>query len=207
MIEKNVAMKNYARTKSQLGRYYDRFFTDTNLTSAQATVLYYIMTVSPIDGGNDVFPKDLEIYLDLKKPSVSSLLNYLEQDGYIRRETVPYDGRYRKLVLTDKSRAMREDILKRIEAYRTSVFEGISEDEYVSLFWFPLPYLPQFIWGFSTNSQIIAIGTQFLRVQAWAVPIMGVETCIMNCCGNNCHTATSKVKGDDRAKSGKNCQT
>lgn len=38
---------------------------------------------------------------------------------------------------------------------------------------------PSLYGAFSTNSQIIAIGTQFLRVQAWAVPIMGVQTCIM----------------------------
>lgn len=39
--------------------------------------------------------------------------------------------------------------------------------------------VPVYMGAFSTNSQIIAIGTQFLRVQAWAVPIMGVQTCIM----------------------------
>lgn len=126
MIDKSKVMENYARTKSQLSRYFDRYFTDMPLTSSQATVLYYIMTSS---SDTDIFPKDLEIYLDLKKPSVTSLLNYLEQNGYIRREDVSYDGRCRKLVLTDKSKEMQEDILNRISEYRTSVFDGISEEE------------------------------------------------------------------------------
>ena len=126
MTDKSKVMEDYSRTKSQLIRYFDSFFADTSLTSSQATVLYYIMT-SPSDV--DIFPKDLEIYLDLKKPSVTSLLNYLEQDGYIRREDVPYDGRCRKLVLTEKSKEMQEDILNRIASYRTSVFKGISQEE------------------------------------------------------------------------------
>lgn len=126
MTDKSKVIEDYSRTKSQLIRYFDSFFADTSLTGSQATVLYYIMT-SPSDV--DIFPKDLEIYLDLKKPSVTSLLNYLEKDGYIRREDVPYDGRCRKLVLTEKSKEMQEDILNRIASYRTSVFKGISQEE------------------------------------------------------------------------------
>lgn len=48
------------------------------------------------------------------------------------------------------------------------------------LFLIPFTVLaPVYMGAFSTDIQIIDIGTQFLRVQAWAVPIMGIQTCMM----------------------------
>lgn len=126
MIDRNNIAEDYSRTQSRLKRFFENYFTYDTLTSTQAVVLYYIMS-QPAD--KDVFPKDLETYLDLKKPSVTSLMNYLEQNGYIKRVDVPYDGRCRKLVLTAKSLEMQEDIMEKMSSCRNFIFRDISDED------------------------------------------------------------------------------
>ena len=38
---------------------------------------------------------------------------------------------------------------------------------------------PNFVGAFTTDAQIIDVGVRFLRAQAWAVPIMGIQTTMM----------------------------
>ena len=66
--------------------------------------------------------------MGIKGSSVTSLINNLEQGGYLRRESLESDGRYKKLVLTEKTKGMQEDILKRVYDYMHSMFVGIPED-------------------------------------------------------------------------------
>ncbi len=126
MADSSKALEDFSRTHNRLCRFYDSCFSDGTLTSGQASVLYFLMNQSP---DIDTFPTDLEVYLDLKKPSVTSLLNYLEKDGYIRRLDVAYDGRHRKIVLTQKALDIRSDIIKKISDYRETAFRGISDKD------------------------------------------------------------------------------
>ena len=66
--------------------------------------------------------------MGIKGSSVTSLINNLEQGGYLRRESLESDGRYKKLVLTEKTKGMQEDILKRVYDYIHSMFVGIPEE-------------------------------------------------------------------------------
>lgn len=55
------------------------------------------------------------------------MINNLEQ-GYLRRESLESDGRYKKLVLTEKTKEMQEDIVRRVFDYMHSMFVGIPEE-------------------------------------------------------------------------------
>ena len=55
----------------------------------------------------------------------------LERGGYLRRESLASDGRYKKLVLTEKTREMQEDILKRVYDYMRNMFSGIPEEDLI----------------------------------------------------------------------------
>lgn len=103
-------------------------FSGTSFTSIQRLTLHYIIVESQY---RDVFPKDLEEFLEIKGSSVNSLINNLEKNGYLRRESISDDGRYKKLVLTDKTCAIREEIISRVKAYMKNMFVGISEDDLV----------------------------------------------------------------------------
>ncbi|GFI04673.1 MarR family transcriptional regulator [Lachnospiraceae bacterium 64-25] len=124
MDEKKL-MEQYDKMNRKMQRHFSSYFSDSQLTSIQGIVLHYIIVEK--DRG-DIFPKDLEEFLGIKGSSVTSLINNLEQGGYLRRESLESDGRYKKLVLTEKTKGMQEDILKRVYDYIHSMFVGIPEE-------------------------------------------------------------------------------
>lgn len=124
MDEKKL-MEQYDKMNRKMQRHFSSYFSDSQLTSIQGVVLHYMIVEK--DRG-DIFPKDLEEFLGIKGSSVTSLINNLEQGGYLRRESLESDGRYKKLVLTEKTKGMQEDILKRVYDYIHSMFVGIPED-------------------------------------------------------------------------------
>ena len=124
MDEKKL-MEQYDKMNRKMQRHFSSYFSDSQLTSIQGIVLHYIIVEK--DRG-DIFPKDLEEFLGIKGSSVTSLINNLEQGGYLRRESLESDGRYKKLVLTEKTREMQEDILRRVYDYIHSMFAGIPEE-------------------------------------------------------------------------------
>ena len=126
MDEKKL-MEQYDKMNRKMQRHFSSYFSDSQLTSIQGIVLHYIIVEK--DRG-DIFPKDLEEFLGIKGSSVTSLINNLEQGGYLRRESLESDGRYKKLVLTEKTKGMQEDILKRVYDYMHSMFVGIPEDHF-----------------------------------------------------------------------------
>ena len=125
MKEKSL-MEKYDKLNRKISRYFSSYFTDTPLTSIQALVLHYLMTESV---KRNVFPKDLEEFLEIKPSSVTSLISNLERNGYLRRESLADDGRYKKLVLTQKTLEIQDDITSRINKYMTSIFVGISDED------------------------------------------------------------------------------
>lgn len=109
----------------KMQRHFASYFSDSPLTCIQGIVLHYIIVENV---RRDIFPKDLEEFLGIKGSSVTSLINNLEQGGYLRRESLESDGRYKKLVLTEKTKEMQEDIVRRVFDYMHSMFVGIPEE-------------------------------------------------------------------------------
>ena len=125
MDEKQL-MEQFDKLNRRMRRYFDSFFAGMPLTSVQALTLQYVLVESE---KRDVFQKDLEEFLEIKGSSVTSLLNNLERNGYLRRESISEDGRYKRLVLTDKAFAIREEIMQKVTTYMKSMFVGIAEDD------------------------------------------------------------------------------
>lgn len=125
MDEKKL-MAQYDKLNRKMQRHFATYFSDSPLTCIQGLVLHYIIVES---GRRDIFPKDLEEFLEIKGSSVTSLINNLERGGYLRRESLVSDGRYKKLVLTEKTRGMQEDILRRVYDYMRNMFAGIPEED------------------------------------------------------------------------------
>ena len=126
MSDEKKLMEKYDKLNRRIRRYFSSFFTGTSLTSIQALILHYIIVESE---KKDIFPKDLEEFLEIKGSSVTSLISNLERNGYLRRESLASDGRYKKLVLTEQTLAIQDDITSRINEYMQSIFVGISEDD------------------------------------------------------------------------------
>lgn len=105
---------------------FSAFFEDLRLTTPQALALQYIL-----EKGRDgsVYQKDVEKHLSIRGSSATSLLHNLEREGFIRREAVKFDGRYRCLKPTQKALALQEELARRTEQYMQRLFAGISESD------------------------------------------------------------------------------
>ncbi len=126
MRDEKKLMEKYDKLNRRMLRYFSSFFTDTQITSIQGLILHYIIVESE---ARDIFPKDIEEFLEIKGSSVTSLISNLERNGYLRRESLDSDRRYKKLVLTEQTLAIKDDITSRVNEYMHSMFAGIAEDD------------------------------------------------------------------------------
>lgn len=99
---------------------------DDNLTISQAYVIDFIC-----NEGNDkeVFQKDLESVFDLKRSSISLMLNNMEKSSLIERVPVKEDGRLKKIILTEKSIKIYEKISDAIDIIENKLSENVTEEE------------------------------------------------------------------------------
>ena len=99
---------------------------DDNLTISQAYVIDFIS----IEGKNkEIFQKDLEREFDLKRSSVSLMLNNMEKSDLIERVPVTEDARLKKIVLTEKSKKIYEKISIAIDSIEARLSEDITQEE------------------------------------------------------------------------------
>ncbi|MBN8047537.1 MULTISPECIES: MarR family winged helix-turn-helix transcriptional regulator [Paraclostridium] len=99
---------------------------DDNLTISQAYVIDFICNEGK---DKDVFQKDLESVFDLKRSSISLMLNNMEKSGLIERVLVKEDGRLKKIVLTEKSIKIYEKISDAIDLIENKLSENITKEE------------------------------------------------------------------------------
>lgn len=99
---------------------------DDNLTISQAYVIDFICNEGK---DKDVFQKDLESVFDLKRSSISLMLNNMEKSSLIERVPVKEDGRLKKIVLTEKSIKIYEKISNAIDLIENKLSENITEEE------------------------------------------------------------------------------
>lgn len=82
----------------------------------------------------DVFQKDIEEKFSIRRSTVSRLLQQMERKGVLTRESVPYDARLKKIVMTQKAIENHERIRKRIEEIETLVSKGLTKEEMNTFF-------------------------------------------------------------------------
>lgn len=129
MTEKNKLGLHISKINHIISRSMDSAVINTidnTLTVSQAYVIDFIS----MQGDNqDVFQKDLEKAFDLKRSSISLMLNNMEKSNLIKRVPVTEDARLKKIILTDKSKKLYEKISKAIDSVENRVCENITPDE------------------------------------------------------------------------------
>jgi DNA-binding MarR family transcriptional regulator len=53
----------------------------------------------------------------------------MERDGLLLRETVPYDARLRKMILTDKALQAKQNTEQVIDSVESQLSKGLTEEE------------------------------------------------------------------------------
>ena len=97
------------------------------LTSAQTDVLRFLYTRS--QQGIRVNQHMVEDAFRLKNPTVTGLINRLEEKGFVRRVADPSDGRARLLELTEQEALVRAGIRDTAQAMYARMIDGFGQDE------------------------------------------------------------------------------
>lgn len=102
---------------------------EDNLTAHQNWVLHYLYTHQD----SDVMQRDIEAQFSIRRSTASHMLQLMEQNGYIKRLSVPEDARMKRLVITEKGLEARARIRERLDRFEMLLQAGLSEEE-LSLF-------------------------------------------------------------------------
>lgn len=99
------------------------------LTQVQVHVLMYIHRH---DG--QVFQKDIEQHLKVRRSTASQILNVLERESYVERMRLESDARMKEIVVTDKTLALIDSMEKHMKETESMLRVNISEDEMETFF-------------------------------------------------------------------------
>lgn len=82
----------------------------------------------------DIFQKDIEKTFSIGKSTVTNIIQAMEKKGYIRRESVEYDARLKKVVLTEKGIKNNKNIETMFSRMNQMIEENIDEKEKENFF-------------------------------------------------------------------------
>lgn len=121
--ELKIIMNRYTDgRKSALG--YD------DISFAQGGIVHYLHR----NTDHPVYQREIEKAFNLRRSTVTGLLQGLEKNGYIERISVPDDGRLKQIVMTDKALNMEKDMQRMFDAGEEVFFRGFREEEKKQLF-------------------------------------------------------------------------
>ena len=77
----------------------------------------------------DVYQRDLERQFSIRRSTATKILQLMEKNGLIIRQTVAFDARLKKLVLTDKAIAIHQLVQKEIDKTETRLAKGLTQQD------------------------------------------------------------------------------
>ncbi|MBQ3136680.1 MAG: winged helix-turn-helix transcriptional regulator [Clostridia bacterium] len=82
----------------------------------------------------DIFQKDFEREFNIRRSTASKILSLMETNDLITRESVPYDARLKRLVLTQKALEVQCVVEKAFGKMEEKIKEGITDEELETFF-------------------------------------------------------------------------
>ena len=98
---------------------------DDVVTGSNGWILGYLVG----HDGQDVFQRDLEEHINIRRATVSKTIGLMVQKGLIERQPCPYDARLKKLVITDKGRRIHENCDHEIMLLEEDLRKGIPPEK------------------------------------------------------------------------------
>ena len=111
---------------NQMKRLFDNAAAEYGLTSIQSRMIRYLYLESE---KRDIYQKDIEEEFNIRRSSVSSVLQLLEKKGYIERVSVEKDGRLKKIVLTGTGKLIQEKVHSLIQEGEQKLRDELTEEE------------------------------------------------------------------------------
>lgn len=116
---------------NQIKRQLDESTSHSTLTGMQGRFLHFILA-QPCE--QDIFQKDLEEEFNLRRSTATGILQLMEKSGLLYRESVGYDARLKKIVVTQKGLQMKEQVVESIRILEAKLCRGIAEDDLAFFF-------------------------------------------------------------------------
>lgn len=94
-----------------------------------ATTARIICFVTENCENQDIFQKDIEKFLGQSRASVSLTLNAMEKNGFITRQSIASDARYKKILPTEKAQQYHTKISKAFDTVEDRMKLGLQDLE------------------------------------------------------------------------------
>ena len=118
-LEKKVEVGRKVEMLSrQIRRKVDESISSQDLTAKQAMILLVIYDLSKV---KDVYAKDIEDAFDMRRATVTGILQLMEKNGIIVREENNVDGRLKRIRLTQKAINLRLKMKKNIQKVESNL--------------------------------------------------------------------------------------
>lgn len=126
-LEKKVEVgRKIEMLSRQIRRKVDESISSQVLTAKQAMILLVIYDLSKV---KDVYAKDIEDAFDMRRATVTGILQLMEKNGIIVREENNVDGRLKRIRLTQKAINLRLKMKKNIQKVESNLLSDLSKEE------------------------------------------------------------------------------
>lgn len=125
MKNRRVLYQIKSLEKSILRHNKEKSIKDKEITTTQMEILLYIFK----NEDKDIYQKELENVLNLRRATVSGVLQTMEKNNLITRITDAEDTRTKKIILNEETRNIFFRQLKQFDEIEKVIVDGISEKE------------------------------------------------------------------------------
>lgn len=125
MKNRRVLYQIKSLEKSLLRHNKEKSIEEKEITPTQMEILLYIFK----NEEKDIYQKDLENILNLRRATVSGVLQTMEKNNLITRVTDAEDTRTKKIILNEETKKIFLKHLKQFDEIEKVIVDGISEEE------------------------------------------------------------------------------
>lgn len=130
--ERARALRIIRRIDNSLLKNRNKRLADFDLTAAQSDIVVYLM--NNYQEMSEINQLDIQKHLQLSNPTVSGLLNRLEEKGFISRTSSIHDARYNCIMPTQKALIQTNSMIEHMYSSEDSMLAGLSDAEKEELF-------------------------------------------------------------------------
>lgn len=117
--------REVANLSNLIKRTIDQLLNEQGITSLHSWIMIYLKKRE----SQPVYQRDIEMEFDIRRSSVTSVLQTMERNGLIKRISVKEDARLKQIILTPKAYAITEEIGKSIDKFENSLTADIPQDD------------------------------------------------------------------------------
>lgn len=118
------AVRYVSKLSNRLRRKMDMLSSRKEFSGSQGRTLHFLLVQT-----DDIFQKDIEEEYSIRPSTATELLKQMEKNGLIVRESVDYDNRLKKIVVTDKALLYKQQVTEDLTRLEETLVNGISETD------------------------------------------------------------------------------